>query len=160
MKRVLRMTATVMLACLLLLSGCDKFKQNEKEFSKAGLTITLTEAFVEQDHVQFTSTYASANIVVYVLKEEFSILNTTNINLYKSMIKQNNANKNMSDFEEKNGLLYATFEMEYAASKYNYIVTIFKGSDAFWLVQFACKSDKYEKLKDDIFKYAETIKVE
>ena len=65
MKKYFKSTVAVsvlLIACLLC--GCSFFSglgaAQEKEFTKAGMSITLTDDFVEQDIVSQTAVYSSA----------------------------------------------------------------------------------------------------
>ena len=64
MKLFSKAALAVVLVFTLMLSGCSLFEPDEKSFSKAGMTVTLTEAFVEQDVVNYTATYVSTKIMV------------------------------------------------------------------------------------------------
>ena len=60
-------------ACVFLLAGCQFFSTPDKEFSKAGMSITLTSDFAETEVVTQTATYQSKDSVVMALKEEFTL---------------------------------------------------------------------------------------
>ena len=42
---------------------------------------------------------------------------------------------------------------------FTYLTVMYKGSDAFWMVQFACEDTKYEEYKPHFFEWAKTVKV-
>ena len=41
--------------------------------------------------------------------------------------------------------------------KVSYLAVTYKSGSAFWLVQFACKSDDYDQTKDRFFGYADSV---
>lgn len=157
MKKGFRLAAGL-LALVLALSGCGLIgSAKAKDFTKAGLTITLTEAFVEKEHISFTSVYESPSIAVVVLKEEFSIVGGDDYTLFEYadlVIDANNLDA-ISDFYQ--GLVYFSYETSANGKDYSYTATVFQGSDAYWLVQFGCETDKVADLIDTIFSYAQTV---
>ena len=160
MKLFSKAALAVVLVFTLMLSGCSLFEPDEKSFSKAGMTVTLTEAFVEQDVVNYTATYVSTKIMVYALKEEISLLGseTDTLDKYIDLIKE------INDFDDKvetdEGLKYITVETEGNGDKYTYIVAFYEADDAFWMIQFGTKSSNFDKYKDDMLKYAKSVKLD
>ena len=160
MKLFSKAALAVVLVFTLMLSGCSLFEPDEKSFSKAGMTVTLTEAFVEQDVVNYTATYVSTKIMVYALKEEFSLLGseTDTLDKYIDLIKE------INDFDDKvetdEGLKYIIVETEGNGDKYTYIVAFYEADDAFWMIQFGTKSSNFDKYKDDMLKYAKSVKLD
>lgn len=155
-----KLIAMILVVCsvMLLASGCDLFKK-EKTFSKSGMSITLTEDFVEKDRISFTSTYESDDIIVTTLKEEKSLLGDMSVDLdgyTKLVIKANNLT-NLP--QHKDGLTYFEYEKEASGKEFHYYAFTFEGEDAYWLIQFACEQKNHEKLEETIFKYAKSVKV-
>lgn len=102
-----KLIAMILVVCsvMLLASGCDLFKK-EKTFSKSGMSITLTEDFVEKDRISFTSTYESDDIIVTTTKEDMSHFILTGLDLdgyTKEVIK---VNKLTVLPQHKDGLTY------------------------------------------------------
>ena len=155
-----KLIAMILVVCsvMLLASGCDLFKK-EKTFSKSGMSITLTEDFVEKDRISFTSTYESDDIIVTTLKEEKSLLGDMSVDLdgyTKLVIKANNLT-NLP--QHKDGLTYFEYEKEASGKEFHYYAFTFEAEDAYWLIQFACEQKNHEKLEETIFKYAKSVKV-
>ncbi|MCI8589846.1 MAG: hypothetical protein HFE77_03950 [Clostridiales bacterium] len=154
--------AAMLLLCSFMLCACGAAK--DKEFSKAGFTITLTDGFTEQDIVSQTAAYVSTKVSVTALKEELSILEDNDIDADLSLSDYADlviaANNLDSKTEEKDGLLCFTYNKSVSGKNFTYFATVFKGSDAFWLVQFACEDSQYDALKEDILKYAKSVKVD
>lgn len=155
-----KLIAMILVVCsvMLLASGCDLFTK-EKTFSKSGMSITLTEKFVEKDRVTFTSTYESEDILVTTLKEEINPIVGGFIDLdayAKEVIKVNLLNV---EPQHKDGLTYFEYEKEANGKDFHYFAFTFEGEDAYWLIQFACDQKNHEKLEETIFKYAKSVKV-
>jgi hypothetical protein len=146
---------------ILTLPGCSFLagKPEAKDFSKAGMTITLTDEFYEKEMRSYTVCYDSTNIAVFALKEEFTLLQgleNYSLSDYCKLVINNNG-KDCS-VQEDNDLTY--FVLDYTANgkNYKYFCPVFKGTDAFWLVQFSCVSDDYDEYLDDFIKWAKSIK--
>ncbi|MCL1853942.1 MAG: hypothetical protein FWF88_13140, partial [Peptococcaceae bacterium] len=99
-------------------------------------------------------------------KEEFSILEEMNFNVVNLTLKQYaemaiENNKQDSVVREENGLISFEYQREMNGKITASFATIFKGSDAFWLVQFSCDQKDYEKYKTNKFiKWAKSFTVE
>ena len=158
-----RFTALVCVAAMAvcMLASCGA---SSKDFSAAGMTITLTNAFTEKELASATSYYESTTSIVLTLKEEFSLFEqngiSTDISLkeYAELIAYNNG----FDVEiiENDGLTYFTYENTANGKDFTYLATVHKCSDAFWLIQFACESKNYEKLSKDFMTWAKSVKFE
>ncbi len=130
----------------------------------SGISITLNEAFKEVDYNNYTVAYNSENVTVLVLKEEFSLLEgfgDYTVMQYADMVRESNSKHSPTTVSEDEDLVsfeYGYFNKEVNMA-YKYFTTMFKGDDAFWLVQFACEEDKYETLKPEMIKYAKSVNV-
>ena len=149
-----------MLAIVLVFStGCGVFDflKSDKTFSKSGMSITLTESFYEKENVAYTAYYESPLILVFAIKEDLSYFEGMNLTLsdYAQLVIYNNSLS--CDVIEDNDLTYFIFEKEVNGKNYLYFAPVYKSSDAYWLIQFACESANYEELKDTIIKYAQSV---
>ena len=152
--------------CVFLLTGfcsCGFLaKAKDKDFSKAGMTITLTDQFTEQENVSQTVYYVSLTSIVTGLKEETKIFEdagygSLTLKEYAELvIKGNSLNSQVS---EKDGLTYFTYEKSVSGKDYKYYATVFKGADAFWLIQFGCEQKNFDKYQPDYVKWAKTVQV-
>ncbi len=75
----------------------DKVDSSQpKKFTKAGLTISLTQDFTEQDEVSYTAVYGTTRYLVLTLKEDFAslsdagIASDTSLKDYATSIVENN----------------------------------------------------------------------
>lgn len=138
-------------------------KSNDpKTFSCEGLQITLTKAFSEmKDAAGFTMGYASKDAVVLGLKESFSLmegLENYTLQEYGQLVLQANGMTDRS-LLEKDGITYFTYDYDNTEvnEQYRYVSCLYKGTDAFWLVQFAVETEDYPEYEDDIFRWAESV---
>ena len=153
-----RNAALILLVLIMILaSGCSSGPK-EQVFSAKGLEVTLTEGFHETDYDTYTVSYDSSNVAVFALKEEFEFIGTSDLTVdeYADIVLGANGIEDKPVTE--NGVTYVVFEAQYEES-YTYLAAMYKGQDAYWLIQFACKTDNFETLKPELLKYAASVKV-
>lgn len=164
-KRVWKMgkTLPVLLALLLVFTGCGIKLAKEKTFSKAGMSITLTDQFAEKDIVTYTATYQSNRYLVFALKEEFSLFEDAGLSAdmsleeYADLIAYNNGIE--MELKEQQGVTYFEYEKTANGKELSYFAVIARGADAYWLIQFACEEEDYAKSQELFLKWAKTIQV-
>ncbi|MGM9681078.1 MAG: hypothetical protein ACI3XR_06190 [Eubacteriales bacterium] len=152
-----------MLSCLLI--GClkvDVRTAEEQQFSKEGMTITLTKAFTETEEDGCTACYDSVQVSVFVIKDLFSVtegLCYLTLNEYVELVREENSDKSPEEIQTSDGLTY--FEYSFHDDESNedarYLTVFYKSSDAFWMVQFATYDNIYEEFKPDLIKWANTV---
>lgn len=150
---------------LLLFGGCVLFVPgktsigNPATFEKDGITITLTDAFHEQQsEAGFDAYYVSSFCGVMILKEPFALedgLKDLPVSKYIENVIRNNGHADIKP-EEKDGLWFYRRTSD-SRCYYSYS---YKGSDAFWIVQFVCNSPDEALLKDAFYLWAQSVEVE
>ena len=132
-----------------------------KNFTAPGIQITLNEDFAPEDVGNFTACFSSKDAAVFVLQESFSLLpGSENYTLeeYGQLVLQNNG---MTDFELQtvDGIMFFEYEAdnEEAGGTIYYFVTLHKGIDAFWLVEFACDVDEAEDYLPYFLDWAKSV---
>ncbi|NTW95538.1 MAG: hypothetical protein HGB31_02840 [Erysipelotrichaceae bacterium] len=145
------------------LSNLFILKAKTKEFTKAGMTISLTSDFYEKEIASQTAYYESQKYIVTVLKEEFTIFESiglsTDISVkeYAELVIENNMID--SAIEEKDNLTFFKYEKTVNGKQFSYFATVHKSSDAFWLIQFACETKNAEDSQDLFIEWGQTIKL-
>ncbi|MBM7453740.1 hypothetical protein JN09_001073 [Acholeplasma morum] len=160
MKKI--MFLVVFMSLLVGLVGCGKA---EKTFTGAGVTITLTEAFVEKEVVQAPLYLESPTQIFMALRETKSSLAGYGISTLDDYIEAvlNNHGKNSTVKSKEEGDLvykYAYYESEVNDQTFGYMLLTFEGKDHFYSMNFGCLANKLEDFKEKFFDYAKTIKVE
>ena len=158
MKSILKKLSVLFSVILLAASfvGCSA---GEKTFSKAGVSITLTEKFVEKEYITQTCYYESPDMLVMVLKEEFDVfpgVGDWSVEQYTTTTIQVNGLKVEYEMSDE-GYAYFEYEKTLSGNDYKYLATCHKSDDAFWLIQFASFTKNYDDLKADMFNYANSI---
>lgn len=153
-----RMSVLLTLLLTLTMSFACSFG-GAKKFSKAGATITLTNRFIEKEIVSQTAYFESTEMVVTLLKEEFTLfagLKSWTLEKYAETTIAGNGLKAETVKTEK-PYVYFEYEKTVSGNDYKYLATCHKADDAFWLIQFGCFSKNYDKLREDMFKYADSV---
>ena len=166
MKRALAVTALV-LSVILMLTGCFRGvlvipNQNSigeyRDFEKDGIKLTLTDKFTEKNsEMGFDAYYESDFCGVVVLKEEFTLkegLAEKSLEDYITGVIRNNGHTSVKP-QHKDGLWYYVTDKD-GIRRFSYA---FKGSDAFWIVQFLCVTDNADRLQDLFYLWASWVEV-
>ena len=64
-----------------------------------------------------------------------------------------------SEIENKDGLTCFAYDQISNGKDTHYYAFIYKASDAFWLIQFACENKYYDEAADLILKWAKSVTV-
>lgn len=159
MKKTISMIL-VLATLLLALVACGSAKP--KEFTTGGMYFTLTDDFRQVSVPGYTACYESSKVAVFVLKESFSLqagLGNKSLDEYAQMVRKNNSSKSPSDILKSDGLTYMEYKFynaEYSTT-YKYFCTMYKSSDAFWLIQFTCSDKLYADYKSSFVNWAKTV---
>ena len=132
-------------------------------FTVDNLQITLNEDFVEFDAEGYARAMDSKNVAVMILQEEFTLmlgLEDYTLEQYGQLVLSNNTNRETSGLQVRNGVMYFEYDTKNIedGKEYRYIVTMYKGNDAFWLVQYIVRSNEADKYYDDIFQWASSVR--
>ncbi len=156
------LTLSAILSCVACGSGEDAVNEQKFTYGENEFSITLTDAFIQKDYQSYTVCYEASDMVIFVLKEPFSLmdgLDGYSTLQYAGLLREANSAHSPTAISTEDELI--SFEYGYFNKDenitYTYFTTAFKGSDAFWTVQFACKSENYETLKSEMIKYAKSI---
>jgi hypothetical protein len=111
-----------------------------KEFGTQGIRLTLTDDYIDYEAEGYTAVYISTEdfSMAIILKEYFADFaafamdaNAMTLTDYAQLVISVGGLDSMVN--ERNGVTYFT----YSTDTHSYFSTVFKGTDAFWLVQFA-----------------------
>lgn len=173
MKNRFKSAATIVLIvalCATVFASCGSLARiltsgaKPKDFSAAGMTITLTEEFSESNVVSQTAVYQSQKVIVTVLKEEKSLFAQAGVSSdmslrdYAQMVITANALD--EEVYETDGLVCFDYDKEANGKELNYFASVYKGADAYWLVQFCAEEDDYDDMLDEFKKWAKSVKFE
>lgn len=137
-------------------------KGETKVFSVDDFHIALTTDFTEFDVEGFERAMDSEHVALLILQEEFTLMEgfgDYTLEEYGELVLSNNPKAKDSKLSTKNGVMYFEYEsvnME-DGKNYRYIVTMYKGPDAFWMVQYIVHAEEAVWYRDDIFDWAESV---
>lgn len=139
----------------------DSAKAEAKDFSSNGMTITLTEDFVEREYIGYTAIYTSSDVVVGVIGESFSLmpgLKNYTTQQYAQIVMQNNGK--YAEIKTEDGLVYFEFDDSDPTTNvvYHYVAYAYKTSNSFWLVQFSTTKAKVDDYAESITKWAKSVR--
>ena len=151
---------------IILLSGCSFLPSDgPKTFSSDGLTLTLTEGFWETEYDPFTVCFDSSDMAVFALEETFEMFEAAGytemptVREYAELVAYANG-VDTASVSENDGLTGFIFSKTVDGSDYTYFAYTYKGSDSFWLLQFAVATDSADEYADTIMEYAISVTVE
>ena len=161
MKKIL--CVVLALSAIFCLASC--FSAKEKTFSKEGLTITLTDAFKEKEMEGFAVAYDSPTVAVFAIKEGYDLFDDAEdmtLEEYGALVYAANSSKTKDAPAQKNGVYCMEYDFTNPEENesFHYVVAVYKGSDAFWTISIACRTDDFSKLESDMFAYAKSVKVD
>ncbi len=158
------------MVCMVTVVGCSAIfsgiAAKEKTFTKSGMSIVLNENFYEKEYVAYTAYYESSQMLILVLKDDFSNFSSQQYNVnsvgtkkYAELVVEgNNLNeKNVSEIITEDDLTYFTYENSSNGKDFTYFAVSYKSDDAFWLIQFCCEQNNYENLKPTMLQYAHSV---
>ena len=156
----------LVVAALVTMASCSGkvYEADAKEFTSNGLTITLTDAFVETKQEGYTVCYDSKSVAVIALKESFSLaegVKDWTLEYYADLIKSSNSAHSPSNPVKVGNrmVIEYTFFNPNTNVTYHYYTCMYKGRDAFWMVQFACDVNDIEEYKPYMMQWADSVRV-
>ena len=160
----------LLLAAVLLCSGCIPTAQTEEPlppqpvtFTKDELSVTLTDAFTEKSYVTYTAVYDSADIALFALKEEFRLFDSSVLSAesspadYAALLWKSNGFTDELPLAEGDELTWFDYSRTVNGNDYTYRVYVYRSDEAFWMVQFAAFADQFDTLSPTIHGYAATV---
>ena len=158
MKRIIALLMALTMA--LSLCACDF--ASEEVFTCGDLSITLTSAFEESSADGQDAYFESQKVGVTVLKEEKSDLvnsDTMTKKDYAELVVKTYEKTTIGGVSEIGGLTYFTYVATVDGTGYTYEAYIYETSDAFWMVQFFCHTDNYDKYADSFKTWAQSVTI-
>lgn len=133
---------------------------NPKTFVKAGITLQLTDKFKEEQSERgFDAYYTSDFCGVVVLKESFTLeegLADESLEQYIRNVIKNNGHTNIEPQNRDDLWYYVNYNNSSYRCVYSYV---YKGTDAFYIVQYIMNSIDESTLKNTVHNWAKATKV-
>ncbi len=131
-------------------------------FTVEGMQITLHDQFEEFEANGFHAAYECEDLAILVLKEKFSLMEgfaDYTLEDYGKLVRDNNKNVNPSELKTEQNFLYFEYDKVNTGTDddFHYIVTMYKGNDAFWMIQYVIPAEKAEQTRADVFAWAASV---
>lgn len=133
-------------------------------FRTEGLTITLSSKFSQLDMEGYAACYGAHDAAVFITREPFSMAEGAEkltLEEYGALVLQNNARAFgvTPRLQQTDGLIW--FDYDYKnpenGKNMNYFTVVYKGPDAFWMVQFVTETRKAEQYRAEFETYASSV---
>ncbi|WP_026399815.1 hypothetical protein [Acholeplasma equifetale] len=158
MKKIL-VVITLLMGVFLV--SCEE--SNSKEFSKSGITITLTDDFYEKEIIAAPFYLESQDNIFMGNREDKSLFSSMmTLERYTTLVlgqaeKTTDIEKYLDDNIE---YYYAYYEATVDGRTFGYMLVTLESETHFYLINFACLKSKLEGNKDLYHSWARSIKVE
>lgn len=133
-------------------------KADPKDFTVGDMTITLTDKFRTFEEEGFAACYGTKDQTVLVVEEKFTqfegAAELTRAE-YAQLVLESNGLSSAVKVQEADGLTF----FEYQADTFNYLTVVYKGQDAFWMVQFCADINNADAFEADFMAMAKTVKL-
>lgn len=164
-------SAAVMVAALLIgvalglfftFNSLSASRKEAKHFSENGMEITLTREFRKVQMDGFEASFTSKKAAVFAIKEEFDLVEgfgDLTVEEYGELVIEGNGMEVGSKVKNDIGFPYFEYTRENEKLKcdYHYFAVLFKGEDAFWMVQFAVPEADITEYRPLFIDWAKTI---
>ncbi len=160
MKKVFTL-ATAML-CLFTLTAC---KPAVQEFSGSGITISLTEEFIEKEVIQAPFYLESTRHIFMGMRESKTDLTGINIHTLteyiEAVMENGGVTAEVSTYDEGDVLfMYAYYTKTVSEVQYGYMLLVMEGANYFYTMNFGCLQKNLEASKSQYLEWAATIVIE
>ncbi len=160
-KGIFVMVAAVALGVFIgLASSGVLFPEKDKAFEESAYSITLTNRFEKDAFEGYEAIYEKDDVLVMISKETFASLgeySSISVTEYNKIIQADTEAPTKTEVRTEDGLCYYDHTADIDGENYTYRVFAYKGSDAFWLVQFVVYTEDMEKNQADIMAWAKTF---
>ncbi len=126
------------------------------------MSITLTDQFEKVETLDSDFTLESNDVVVFVVKEDFSLLEDfgeLTLEEYGELVIENNGLSEVSELYEDEELLYFDYiyEDDETGLDIYYLSYVYKSEQAFWVVQFSVYDKESYDYLDSFYEWASSV---
>jgi len=159
---------TALILCiftLFSLCSCVNILDAEKETHEyEKFSIEIPDVFKEVEVEGYAAYFVRDNVYVWAIEDDFINLDGSSewdISEYANRIHFVNEEKSPTPISVEEGLTFIEYTVLNESKKitFTYLTVMYKGSDAFWMVQFACDQNIYAEYKPHFISWAKTVKV-
>lgn len=163
MKKIIALILCILLLCsVCACKGILESDISKREYGQ--FSIEIPDAFKEVEVEGHAAYFVKDNVYVWAIKDDFINLDGSSewtLEQYANRIYEVNDLRFPTPVTVTEGLYnieYTVFN-EMKNMSFTYFTVMYKGSDAFWMVQFACEDTKYAEYKPHFISWAKTVTV-
>ncbi len=136
-----------------------------KTFTYSNMSITLSEAFEEENGADYEDTdydviFNAGSLMVSVIRERFSTtpgLSDLTLKEYaRALIEVNELDQNLS-IQQENGLTFIEYEDSVDSDTYHYFIAIYRTDNAYWSIQFVSFAEDIDEQRPVILDWAKSV---
>ncbi|MCK4551556.1 MAG: hypothetical protein KAU02_01470 [Tenericutes bacterium] len=147
---------------LFAMTGCDLFEPEEKEFSEAGMTITLNEDFILTETVMAPLYLVSLDHIFIGLRESKDLVVSAGINNlqeYADTVLTIGGHPDETTYNSEGDFtyIYAYYTASVDDIDYGYMLVCAEGDSYYYTMNFACLEDNLENNKELYIGWADSI---
>ncbi len=134
-------------------------KPEDKQFSVAGMNITLTDEFEQIADDERDIAIGSDYTKIYGWQEDRSLFEEgTSLNGYMDLLKIANEQENIKT-QTKDGLVFCEYDADSVngTEQHHHYLFVYETDDSFWTVQFIIRAGSEDKIEEDVFKWAKSV---
>ena len=139
-------------------SGILNKPAKDKTFTKDDFSITLTEDFKEDQRDEAYVSYQSNDVLIYVLREDYSYFDDITLEEYVELGLLANDQEGLEVYTGE-GYLWCSYTDETDGEKYYNVVAFYEGKDAFWAIEFTTFKNKAKEYDSQFKQWAASVEV-
>ena len=144
------------------LKGYSEDNAQPEAFVLDEMSITLTDQFEKVTTPDSDFALESNDVMVFVVKEEFSLLEDfgdLTLEEYGELVIENNGLSEVSELNKDDGLVSFDYiyEDETTGLDIYYLSYVYKSEEAFWVVQFSVYDNESYDYLDNIYEWAASV---
>jgi hypothetical protein len=130
-----------------------------EEFEVDEMSLYLPSGFSEEQAQGYTKAFTDGTNVVLVLKEEKSLFGNyaSNMEEYIQLVAEANKSRGITEVQYENGRPVFEYEYTSGSNTYKYYTSLYESDEAYWIVQFACLKQTYDKLRASFANMADIV---
>ncbi len=143
-----------------ILTSCGK----KTEIAVEDMKITLTGDFKEGEMANTTWYYENPEVLAMGIRTKKSDLEKVGIEIgsltdYTNSYIKGNRLPVMETPEKKENYICFSYEKTIEQTNYKYLTFVYEGSDTYWIVNFACYKELFDRKEKDFYKWADSVEL-
>lgn len=134
-------------------------------FRTEGMKITLDDRYEPLEIEEYTACYGTGNSAVFVSREPYSLnedFEQMSLDTYGTLLLENNGLSAITKLQQEDGLTCFEYDFQNPQNQrvLNYYSVLYKGPDAFWMIQFVSNQEESADFRKTFQKFAASVRLE